>query len=210
MTVKAIFFDLDGVLVDAVDLHRQAFSQAVQEVAGVEITKEEHNFQFDGLPTRVKLEQLARSGRVPWDLLHVVNRRKQELTQVLAQGIIRPDPVKLEMVCALKERYPLAVVSNCIADTVKILLGLARLYEYFGFTVSNEDVKLSKPSPDPYLFALKKVKLPCMDTLAIEDNPRGVRAALSAGVPVLRVEYPDLNLSWLNERILKLDRGASC
>lgn len=211
MTLKAIFFDLDGVLVDAADLHRQAFTQAVQEVAGVTITKEEHDFQFDGLPTRVKLEKLAGSNRrVPADLIPVINRRKQALTLALAQEEIRPDPVKLKMVRTLRERYALAVVSNCIADTVKILLGLSQIHEYFDFTVSNEDVEQPKPAPDPYLFALKKAKIASENVLAIEDHPRGVRAAMAAGVAVFQVEYADLNLARVNEFILKLNRETPC
>lgn len=200
MTIQAIFFDLDGVLVDAVALHRQAFTQAVRELAGVGITKEEHDRDFDGLPTKVKLAQLVDGGRVPADLIPEINLRKQALTQVLAQDEMRPDPVKIALCKELQTRYLLAVVSNCVADTVKTLLNLAQLEQFFAFTVSNEDVERAKPHPDPYLFALKMTELHSSEALAIEDNHRGIRSAFAAGLNVLQVEYSQLNLGWFNEQ----------
>ena len=75
-----IIFDLDGVLVDACEWHKDALNDALREVAGFEISEEEHKSTFNGLPTRVKLNMLTQANRLSQDVHDEVYRVKQEKT----------------------------------------------------------------------------------------------------------------------------------
>jgi beta-phosphoglucomutase len=59
LVIKAILFDLDGVLVDACDWHYLALNRALEEVVGSSISREDHVTTYNGLPTKVKLEMLG-------------------------------------------------------------------------------------------------------------------------------------------------------
>lgn len=64
MNIKAIFFDMDGVLIDAKEWHYEALNRAL-ELFGMPISQVDHLTTFDGLPTRKKLEMLTLGRGLP-------------------------------------------------------------------------------------------------------------------------------------------------
>src|SRR3990167_10546791 len=80
--IKLIVFDLDGVLIDSVQLHKDTINQAITEMAGEAyiIGEEEHLARFNGSPTKVKLWTLCKEGRYPESKIEPTCTRKQELT----------------------------------------------------------------------------------------------------------------------------------
>src|SRR3954462_2863706 len=89
--IKAIVFDLDGVLVDAADWHYQALNRALA-LFGYHIPPAEHARRFNGLPTRVKLAKLSRERGLPTTLHEAINERKQAFTWDLSAGKWGPGP----------------------------------------------------------------------------------------------------------------------
>ena len=77
--IKAILFDMDGVLIDAREWHFQSLNKALQ-LFGKAISRQDHLDNFDGLPTRKKLEQLSRNRGLPRELHEFVNNLKQKHT----------------------------------------------------------------------------------------------------------------------------------
>ena len=202
--IKALLFDLDGVLIEAVVLHYAAFTKALRGVAGVHIGEFEHTALLDGLSTRQKLAALVERGTLQANLVDKVYEVKQGLTVKYAHALIKPDPVKIDMVNYYAERYSLVCVSNCIRDSVNLLLSLAGLYEQFPISVSNEDVAHPKPAPDPYWRACSLLGLSAEECVAIEDNANGIASARAAGVPVIATQYDELNLQFMKEKINEL------
>ena len=78
--IKAILYDLDGVLVDATEWHYESLNNALQEVAGFIINRDEHIKTFNGLPTMAKMEILNNQGRLSKDKFDIVWEKKQEKT----------------------------------------------------------------------------------------------------------------------------------
>ncbi len=187
--IRAIFFDLDGVLVDAADLHYEALNRALRHMADYEISREDHLGRFNGLPTRDKLSLLIEDGAVEPGQYTAIANLKQEFTVELASAHIRPDPVKVHMCAELAKKYHLVVVSNCVKQSVELLLRLAGIRNYFWRCYSNQDVKLAKPHPMIYLHALKQVQCAARSVLAIEDHPRGLEAARGAGIVAVQLQY---------------------
>jgi HAD superfamily hydrolase (TIGR01509 family) len=120
---------------------------------------------------------------------------KQKYTLELIERNCIPEFQKIYMLKKLKEKgYQLAVCSNAILNSVEIMLKKSRLWEYFDFVLSNEDVTYPKPDPDIYLKAFEKLKLKPKECLIVEDAEHGKRAAQDSGGCLLEVTgYQEVN-----------------
>src|SRR3989344_3605900 len=78
--IKAVLFDLDGVLVNMPEGHYEALNKALS-LFGAKIEKDEHYELFNGLPTRKKVEELERQNRLPSGMKEIVNSIKQKYTK---------------------------------------------------------------------------------------------------------------------------------
>ena len=78
--IKAILYDLDGVLVDATEWHYESLNAALKEICGFVIKREEHISTFNGIPTMKKLEILNNQGRLDRKLFDKIWEKKQEKT----------------------------------------------------------------------------------------------------------------------------------
>lgn len=203
--IQAIFFDLDGVLVDAADLHYEALNRALRNVANYEISRVDHLERFNGLPTRDKLVKLVADGVVQREQLAPIGSLKQIYIQALASQHIWPDSEKVEMCKALGRKYTLVVVSNCVRQSVEMLLNLAGIRNYFFWCYSNQDVPLAKPNPAIYQYALSQTRFRSENVLAVEDHERGVEAAREAGVHVVQLQYPQVTYVAIMDAIEALD-----
>lgn len=192
--IKAIIFDLDGVLVDATHWHYEALNKALH-LFGYTITEEEHKNFYNGLPTRKKLEYLSKDKGLPVSLHSFINIMKQKYTQELIERNCIPDFQKTYMLKKLKEKgYKLAVCSNAISSSVEIMLKRTRVFEYFDLVLSNEDIANPKPNPDIYLKAFSKLSLKPQECVIVEDAEHGKQAALNSGGCLLEVSgYHEVN-----------------
>ena len=78
--IKAIIFDLDGVLVDTKKIHFEALNLALKKFGHNEITFEDHIKIFDGLPTTEKLKILNQKRKLPKKIFFKINKHKQKIT----------------------------------------------------------------------------------------------------------------------------------
>ena len=190
--IRAILFDLDGILVDFADAHFQALNRALQEVCGRPVLPKDRNL-YEGLSTRQKLVIMVAEGRIDAGSEDAIHRIKQENTVKLSAEQVAPDPVKTAM-CRMLGGYKLGCVSNCVRASVDALLTGASLMRWMQVTVSNEDVTNPKPAPDPYLLACLRLDVRPSEALAVEDHQRGVRSAEEAGCHVVMMQYENVNL----------------
>jgi HAD superfamily hydrolase (TIGR01509 family) len=182
--IKAVALDLDGVLVDAVELHKEALNAALKDHGLSPITEEEHRTKYNGLPTKTKLEMLGLGSA--W--IVKINISKQRHTIELIDKHIEPDPEMLDKIDRLAQNMPLCCCSNSVRASVDRLLECAGLDGFMSFTLSNEDVKNPKPAPDIYLMAAEKFGIGSNRLFVVEDNPNGILAATRAGCKICPVE----------------------
>ena len=186
--IKAVLFDLDGVLVDAREWHFDALNQAL-EVFGYKITREEHESFYNGLPTFKKLEKLSEEKGLPASLHQLIYDLKQQHTKRSLHGNTRPSFEKQLMLKRLKNAgLKLAVCSNSIKETVDVMLENALIKDYFDLLLSNQDVKQNKPHPEIYLTAMERLGVLPEQTIIVEDAPHGVAAAKASGAKVIVVD----------------------
>ena len=196
---KLVIFDLDGVLIDSKDYHYDALNEALGEEYA--ISREEHVSTYDGLPTTAKLELLSKNKGLPAERYEEIWRAKQENTLHIFKTKVDKDYELMGYFQQLvDEGYKIAVASNSIRNTVKIILLRLGLLEFVDIYVSNEDVVRNKPFPSMYWKCMMALGALPDDTVILEDSHIGRQGALDSKCHLVPIE----NRSDLNQA--KIDR----
>ncbi len=195
--IKAVIFDMDGVLIDAKDWHYEALNKALV-LFGMEISRYDHLVTFDGLPTKKKLEMLSIERGLPEELHEFINSLKQQYTMEIVHQKCKPKFYHEFALSRLKNSgYKLAVCSNSVRNSVQVMLDKASLLNYMVFFLSNQDVSKGKPDPEMYNNAIERLGLDPKECLIIEDNEHGIAAAKASGANVMEVETVE-DVNYLN------------
>ena len=197
--IKAILYDLDGVLVDATEWHYESLNIALKEIAGFIIERSEHISTFNGIPTKKKMEILNEQNRLSVTLFQDVWDMKQEKTKEVIEKYASIDQNKIRLHENTKH-LKRACITNSIRETAKLMLEKTGQLEYMDFVISNEDIKNPKPSPEGYDKAIRKLKLQPNECMVVEDSPKGIEAGNLSKANVYEVNgYYEVTL----ENILK-------
>jgi HAD superfamily hydrolase (TIGR01509 family) len=207
--VKAILFDLDGVLVNSRVLHYETFRDALEEVCpGSNLTWAEHEKTFDGLSTKRKLDLLVETNKITKEQSQRIFEIKQRLTEERLPLVIKPrESLKLLLVTLNNQGFRLFCCSNSVRKTLDTTLKLLEILPFFEATYSNEDVERPKPSPEMYEKAMKEAFISPSDCLIVEDSEVGKQAAYATGAHVLEVEdAEDVTLTLLRETLYSIEK----
>ena len=157
--MKAILYDLDGVLVDACDWHYESLNKALMAVCGFKISYREHETVFNGLPTKAKLELLTTQGRIRQEDVSNVNALKQKHTMEILESLAI-DEGKVELhknVAALG--IEIACVTNAIRQSAETMLRNTGQLQYMKFVISNQDITYPKPRAEGYIVAMIRLRI---------------------------------------------------
>jgi beta-phosphoglucomutase-like phosphatase (HAD superfamily) len=106
----------------------------------------------------------------------------------------------------VQDGYKLAVASNSIRNTVHVMLERSALLGYLDFYMSNQDVKLGKPDPEIYTKVIQKLGLSPQECLVVEDNEKGIQAAIASGAWLMEVDkVEDVNYQNIIKNIMKIE-----
>lgn len=202
MTLKAVLFDFNGVIINDEPLHEQLLDQILIE-ENLRPQPGEFRKICLGRSDRVCLNDLlTRRGRVVSEtyLTQLIKRKAQAYEQLLEKQKLPLYPGLEDLIFQLRSReLKLAVVSGAIRSEVELVLHQANLAKHFTLIVAGDDIKTSKPEPDGYLLAVERLNqlypnlnLQPSECLAIEDTLAGIEAAKRAEIKVVAVAntYP--------------------
>lgn len=183
-SIKALIFDMDGVIVDSEPIHEKAAMEVCHEF-GIDIPKNE----WDSLRGK-RLEDILSyasqkygTGKEP---IEKMIERKIEVYLSCALRDIQLIPGAIEFLEKLKKsqkyRYALTTSGRRVQqDKILAKFGLA---DFFEIVVASNDVQNGKPHPEPYLITVEKLKESPENCLVIEDSDNGVLSAKAAGCQV--------------------------
>ncbi len=186
--IKAIIFDLDGVLVDTKKIHFEALNLALKKFSYSEITFEDHIKIFDGLPTNEKLKILNKKINLPKKNFSKINRYKQKITSEILKKRIKKNLKLINIFKKLHKNYKIAVATNAVNSTLKICLEKIGISKFVNFKLSNEDINFPKPNPEIYLRIFVKFGIYPSEALIVEDSHYGREAAISSGAKLLPIK----------------------
>lgn len=184
MMLKAVLWDNDGVLVDTEHLFFEA-NRVLFRAHGIELTERQF---FDWyLADNCGAWHLlgGRLSAAQMDAERAERNRTYalRLAQQHIPAIAGVEPV----LAALAPRLRMAVVTSSTGQHFDIIHARLPLRPYFEFVLTSESYASSKPSPAPYLLALERLGLRAGDCVVVEDSPRGLQAALAAGLRCIAV-----------------------
>ena len=188
--IKLIIFDLDGVLVDARELHYEALNRTLAYFSKqYVISRDEHLSTYDGLPTTKKLQMLTERKGLPKEMHDEVWNLKQEMTHKIIDKETAYDSRIRSILEELKgDGYTIAVATNSIRKTTNLMLIRLGFMEYVDFFFSNQDVVNPKPSTEMNLKCMIKAGVDPDETLIVEDSHIGRKCAISSGAHLLPVK----------------------
>jgi HAD superfamily hydrolase (TIGR01509 family) len=187
--IKLIIFDLDGVLVNARELHYNALNKALESIdKKYVIERAEHLSTYDGLSTKKKLNLLTKNKDLPKELHDKVWELKQQMTLKIINGFSVDDRIRGILRSLKSEGYTIACATNSIRESAKLQLIRKGFFEYIDFMYSNQDVKNPKPNSEMYLRCMIKSEVNPNETLIVEDSDIGRKGALSSGAVLCPVK----------------------
>ncbi|WP_159523695.1 hexitol phosphatase HxpB [Sunxiuqinia indica] len=184
--IKAIIFDMDGVIIDSTQLWKRAEKEVFSSV-GVELTEdlckltetmttaEVTKFWFDNQPWNNKSLKDVESGVIE-RVAHLIKEEGKAITGIekLVQGL-------------KYKGYKIGLATNSPSVLIPVVLKKLKLYDFFDVTSSAEHEQEGKPSPSVYLTVARKLNLRSQDCVAVEDSFSGLLAAKKAGMKTIAI-----------------------
>lgn len=180
--IKAIFFDLDGTLVDTHGANYEAYRGALHEY-GVELTYDEFKKSI-GYQANTFLRWFAPK-LSDEDYQRIALRKADLYRETIKESVANVHLI--EHLRYLKKSHTIVLVTTAKKRNARAVLTHHGIEDCFDHIVSAEDVRASKPSPECYELALKMCNIKPGEALAFEDSQPGVEAAEKAGIPVITV-----------------------
>ena len=187
MPIKAIFFDHDGTLVDSEPIHFQLWRDVLAG-HGVALAESLYRECYAGIPTAANAVDLVSRFAIDATAAALAGEKNAATRLYLEQHAFPLMPGVSDAVPLLhRAGWRLAIVTGASAGGVQTTLRQHSLAPFFETVVSGDDVRNSKPAPDCYRLAARRLGLSPPACLAIEDTEHGVNSAVAAGVACLAV-----------------------
>lgn len=184
--VRAIIFDMDGVITDTMSYHMRAWREVLLRY-GLDVMKNEI-YKREGQKGINSLEEIFYDHKKPFDLTNgkkILLEKEELFKKIVKKRFISGSRPFLR---ELKRRgFKLALVTGTARHEVLKTLP-QEIYRIFDVVVCGCDVQNGKPHPEPYLTALKKLKLRSAQAIVIENAPFGIRSSKAAGIRCLGLE----------------------
>lgn len=188
MNLKAVMFDLDGVLLNSCQWHHIALNQALLEETNDSLSFEDMA-KYEGMLTKKKLDVLAEKGLIPIERLPVILARKNFYTHKLIEAFVSYDHTKSTLMKYIREKNMLlACVSNTNKNNINKCLNYLGISQFFHLIVSSQDIGASKPDPAPYIYTAHQLKVTKDECIIVEDSDIGIQAAIAFGSRVWKVK----------------------
>lgn len=177
--LKGLIFDVDGVLMDSMPYHANAWVQAFADV-GIRITNMDI-YEIEGSNHKGVVDLIFHKVGLEPSTSDYETFLKKKREYFLRDNRAEPFEGMPECLQKLKKKYKLAVASGADRTIVNTLMG--RFYPgIFEVIVSGEDVTRGKPDPEPYLTAVRKLGLETEECMVVENAPLGIKSAKTAGI----------------------------
>jgi beta-phosphoglucomutase len=202
-----VIFDFDGVIADSESLHLRAFQQAFA-ARGWKLSRGAYYERYLGSSDRDVIDAFAvERGEwlTPADRTNLLESKGRIYEALAAGGALCPGADAC--IRRLDARFPLAIASGALRHEIEHTLDAAGLRDKFLTIVGADDVVQSKPAPDPYLEAARRIGVAPGACVAIEDSPWGLESGRAAGLRTIGIthSYPTARLKLADVVVETLD-----
>jgi len=186
--VRALIFDMDGVLADTEGIHVRSWDIALEAI-GVHATEERRGLA--GMSSAAIARELIRLRNLPLTVEDLVQRKRSVFRSLIERTLVPFEGLQ-EEILAWKERRPTALATSSSRPETAFMLSRLGFDGWFEPIVTSDDVTHAKPAPDLYLKAIDGLGIPAAECVVLEDTLHGIRAARAAGAQVIGVNTSGL------------------
>ena len=185
--IRAVVFDLDGVIVDSEQVWDEVREQYTRDSGGTYGPNAARDMMGMSAPewSRYMAESLDVPGTPDEINTAIVQRMLQRYGDAppLISGAV-------DAVRAVGERFPLGLASSSNPELIEVVLRVTGLDQVIRVAVSSQEVARGKPAPDVYVETARRLDVAPEDCVAVEDSHNGIRSAEAAGMRVIAVPNP--------------------
>lgn len=179
--MKAVIFDMDGVIIDSEPIHFEVDMQTMREF-GVNISKDELN-KYVGTTNEYMLNDLINKYKIQKSIKEILEYKMELTIRRIKETKINAISGIHELLISLKHNnIKTAIGSSSPKELIITVIEKFQLGKYFDCIVSGDEVKEGKPKPDIYLEVSKRIGVNPEECIVIEDSRNGVLAAKNAGM----------------------------
>lgn len=182
--LKAVIFDMDGVLIDSEPVHAKAHVKALESInVSVPIS---YCYKFIGSTTAHMLNTIIKDYEIPKTPEELLTLYHKTLKDIILTEGHTPIPYVVDTIKSLhKHGIKLAIASSSSVEEIEDVVNFLGVADYFQVLVSGTTVANTKPAPDIFLKAVAELEVSISECIIIEDSFNGVTAGTSAGIPVI-------------------------
>ncbi|OGS33892.1 MAG: phosphatase [Elusimicrobia bacterium RIFOXYC2_FULL_34_12] len=198
--MKAVIFDMDGVIIDSEPMHLRVNKKIFKRL-GLKISLKEYR-NFIGSTNTEMWTTFKKEYELHQTIPELVKIQVSDTLKDLKKSKEKPISGIVSLLKELKKNnIRIGLASSSPLENINLVLKIFKIKKYFSAIVSGEDLKRSKPAPDIFLKAAKKLKVKPEECIVIEDSEKGVQAAKSAGMKC--IGYKNKNSG--NQNLSKAD-----
>lgn len=190
--LKAVIFDMDGVIIDSEPFHLEVNKELFSEL-GIKFSDREYA-RYIGVSNNDMFRELKRK----YNLRHPVKK----MSGMQMKGFLsyieknpnkeKPVPGVIPLLKNLKKnRIKIALASSSNMKIIKTVLKMFKITNYFGAIVSGEKLNKSKPAPEIFIKTAKRLNIKPENCVVIEDATHGITAAKAAGMKCVGLKNPN-------------------
>ena len=191
MPIKAVIFDMNGVIIDDEPLHEQTFKDVCKRY-GIDLSSEDYVNLCMGRTGVEGYVQIGKKYKLPPVPYEDLAKENSSYYQQITLGRIKAMPGILSLIGLLHSHYTLALTTSASREETRSVLETFRLQDFFTVIVTAEDIAKSKPDPEPYLLTAQKLGIEPAFCLVIEDAQNGVASAKAAGMHCVGFQNPEM------------------
>lgn len=185
--IKAVIFDLDGLMIDSEQIQSKAFEEVIREYGRKPVAGQQGIVHKPGFGSDDNWKILKEKYNIQEEI-EVLRNKRRKIYRKLLQRNIKPYPGLIQLLKQLKEiSIKTAIASSSTLAHILLVIDKLNIKSLIDAIVSRDEVKRGKPDPEIFLKASKKLKIKPDECLVLEDTEVGVLAAKKANMKIFAI-----------------------
>lgn len=184
--LKAVIFDLNGVVIDDEKIHQKAWRQFCEK-NGLNLTKDDYKQKVFGKTAKDTLKHLYNNQLTEEELNQLASERIDIAIELIKNKLKLPNGLRELLLLLNKNKISLAIATSSRKKYVDFVINETKIRKYFKLILTAQDVIIGKPHPEIYLKTAEKLEVYPNDCVVFEDSISGIMAAKKAGMKVIAI-----------------------
>ncbi len=177
--IKAILFDMNGVIIDDEHIHKKAFGETVKKF-GINLSHEDYIECCAGKTDRQGYIDIKNKFNIDLPIKNLLKEKAQMYLELFPKNKASYSGV-IDLIKKLAKEYTIALTSSSSRAEVGLVIKEFGIIDDFAITISGDDVQNGKPNPEPYIKTAQILQVKPKECVVIEDSASGIQSAKDAG-----------------------------